>query len=250
MQIPDRGLSLRDIHWVDLWEAGGFDKLVQFIKNTLEAPIAAPPLRRTSEASEPYLRPDQVPERVPESGTGALGLNSRGSSLHLIELSRKALEKGPLNIIAPDEAALDIVAESAKFAPDEGGSYKEEISLSRIFCGALVAGARLQYIDVNTRMLRTIVDIMQGPKWQKVRKANLARFHYDNVEKAARRLELGFSCSALGAIMSAAKAPSVRGDDIVKALLNPKADYSDSLLYRWIPNIDELRRQVEGSLST
>jgi hypothetical protein len=27
LQIPDRGLSLRDIQWVDLWQGGGFDRL-------------------------------------------------------------------------------------------------------------------------------------------------------------------------------------------------------------------------------
>jgi hypothetical protein len=100
-------------------------------------------------------------------------------------------------------------------------------------------------------MLRALVNIMQGPRWQKVREDNKSRFHYDNVEKAARRLQLGFSPNALGVIRSAAnKVGHLRGDDIVTALLNPKPGYSKGLLYSRIPNIDELRRQVQGSLST
>jgi formylglycine-generating enzyme required for sulfatase activity len=36
LQIPDRGLSLQDIQWVDLWEEGGFDRLVKAIERALE----------------------------------------------------------------------------------------------------------------------------------------------------------------------------------------------------------------------
>lgn len=35
LQIPDRGLGLRDIHWVDLWQDGGFDRLVVAIEHAL-----------------------------------------------------------------------------------------------------------------------------------------------------------------------------------------------------------------------
>ena len=41
LQIPDLGLSLRDIHWVDLWQEGGFDRLVQAIKIGLDKPNEA-----------------------------------------------------------------------------------------------------------------------------------------------------------------------------------------------------------------
>ncbi len=35
LQVPDRGLKLRDIHWVDLWEDDGFDKLLKAIELAL-----------------------------------------------------------------------------------------------------------------------------------------------------------------------------------------------------------------------
>jgi hypothetical protein len=35
LQIPDRGLSLRDIQWVDLWQEGGFDRLVRALEHAL-----------------------------------------------------------------------------------------------------------------------------------------------------------------------------------------------------------------------
>jgi hypothetical protein len=53
LQIADRGLSLKDIHWVDLWQEGGLDRLVTSIGRTLavgtpspqvvEAPSTHPP---------------------------------------------------------------------------------------------------------------------------------------------------------------------------------------------------------------
>ena len=42
LQIPDRGLSLRDIQWVDQWQEGGFDRLVRAIEEALELPAKAP----------------------------------------------------------------------------------------------------------------------------------------------------------------------------------------------------------------
>jgi hypothetical protein len=41
LQIPDFGLNLEDIQWVDLWQEGGFDRLVRAIKKTLEDPNQA-----------------------------------------------------------------------------------------------------------------------------------------------------------------------------------------------------------------
>ena len=35
LQIPDRGLSLQDIQWVDLWQENGFDSLVKAIERAL-----------------------------------------------------------------------------------------------------------------------------------------------------------------------------------------------------------------------
>ena len=42
LQIPDRGLSLRDIQWVDQWQEGGFDRLVNSIAHALGAGESQP----------------------------------------------------------------------------------------------------------------------------------------------------------------------------------------------------------------
>jgi formylglycine-generating enzyme required for sulfatase activity len=41
LQTPDHGLSLQDIHWVDLWQDGGFDRLVAAIEHALGV-VASP----------------------------------------------------------------------------------------------------------------------------------------------------------------------------------------------------------------
>ena len=41
LQIPDLGLSLQDIHWVDLWEEGGFDRLVRLSSTPLASLLPA-----------------------------------------------------------------------------------------------------------------------------------------------------------------------------------------------------------------
>jgi hypothetical protein len=66
LQIPDRGLSLRDIQWVDLWQEGGFDRLVRAIGKTLEVPHQAPKLRGPAEAAAVRLgvAPDQAPTHI------------------------------------------------------------------------------------------------------------------------------------------------------------------------------------------
>ncbi len=37
LQIPDRGLSLRDIHWADLWQEDGLDRLISALPEALRA---------------------------------------------------------------------------------------------------------------------------------------------------------------------------------------------------------------------
>ena len=37
LQIPDRGLSLRDIHWADLWQKDGLDRLISALPDALRA---------------------------------------------------------------------------------------------------------------------------------------------------------------------------------------------------------------------
>ena len=35
LEIPDRGMSLRDFHWIDLWEARGFERLTRSLRNAI-----------------------------------------------------------------------------------------------------------------------------------------------------------------------------------------------------------------------
>ena len=67
LQIPDLGLSLRDIHWVDLWEEGGFDRLVKAIERALEGLVNP---RQARGAAIPLAEPrtqDVREELAPEA---------------------------------------------------------------------------------------------------------------------------------------------------------------------------------------
>lgn len=63
LQIPDRGLSLKDIHWVDLWQEGGFEQLLADLEYALA--VAGSPPQVVGEVPPTTLRsPEPV---VPES---------------------------------------------------------------------------------------------------------------------------------------------------------------------------------------
>lgn len=68
LAIPDRGVSLRDIHWVDLWEEGGFGRLVIAIQKALGAgsstavPLSKPAVEGSSELV--YVSPNDTAERL------------------------------------------------------------------------------------------------------------------------------------------------------------------------------------------
>jgi hypothetical protein len=67
LQIPDRGLSLQDIQWVDLWEEGGFDRLVKAIERALEGLVNP---RQARGAAIPLAEPrtkDVREELAPEA---------------------------------------------------------------------------------------------------------------------------------------------------------------------------------------
>jgi TIR domain len=49
LRIPDRGLSFQDIQWVDLWEDGGFHRLIKAIEHAIDAPTC----RQASRAKDP-----------------------------------------------------------------------------------------------------------------------------------------------------------------------------------------------------
>jgi TIR domain len=67
LQIPDRGLSFRDIHWVDLWQEGGFDRLVADIEYalTVGTPPSQPVSRNAASTSSPAQLPGVRHNKIP-----------------------------------------------------------------------------------------------------------------------------------------------------------------------------------------
>jgi hypothetical protein len=67
LQVPDLGLSLRDIHWVDLWQEDGLDRLVRSIEKALDKPDKAqrPPGPAEKVALPLGVATDQAPDRRP-----------------------------------------------------------------------------------------------------------------------------------------------------------------------------------------
>jgi formylglycine-generating enzyme required for sulfatase activity len=61
LQIPDLGLSLRDIHWVNLWQEGGFDRLVRALEKALVKFNEAQRLSAEKVSLPLGIAPDQAP---------------------------------------------------------------------------------------------------------------------------------------------------------------------------------------------
>ena len=73
LEFPELGLKLRDLHWVDLFEADGFQKLVKAVQFSLA--------QETTDDDEDTVPPDSEPEKVPF-----------GFSARLDEVAREAVE--------------------------------------------------------------------------------------------------------------------------------------------------------------
>ena len=63
LQIPDQGLSLRDIHWVDLWQDRGFDRLLKSLGQVIDTGDAKKEGRTTDER-QTKQKLDWAPEMV------------------------------------------------------------------------------------------------------------------------------------------------------------------------------------------
>jgi TIR domain-containing protein len=159
----------------------------------------------------------------------------------LDEEVRRALRA--IGVASADGEAQRIVAEAAKLAPEP--AFEEKISLSRVFCGALVVGVRSE-ADPSSRMVSGLVKAVRTPRWEGTMDKNLARFRYDTIDDAIRRLRLGFSRNTEAALKSALDRAETKltGDAVVEALLKPASHYRGSLLYAWIPDIEELSNDV------
>jgi formylglycine-generating enzyme required for sulfatase activity len=55
LEIPGRGLSLRDFHWIDLWQDDGFDRLVSDLEHALGLASRAPSVDARRTEREPLL---------------------------------------------------------------------------------------------------------------------------------------------------------------------------------------------------
>jgi formylglycine-generating enzyme required for sulfatase activity len=84
LKIPERGLALRDIQWVDLWQEGGLERLVRGIEKALKLPGKAPALRQPAEVVA--LRLGVAPDQVP---------------LHLSQEPFRDCDDGPLMVVVP-----------------------------------------------------------------------------------------------------------------------------------------------------
>jgi formylglycine-generating enzyme required for sulfatase activity len=67
LQIPDRGLSLRDIQWVDLWQEGGFDRLGRAIGYALAEVTNPRPASEKAEKAIPVAEPRDDGGMAPEN---------------------------------------------------------------------------------------------------------------------------------------------------------------------------------------
>ena len=87
LQIPDRGLSLRDIQWVDLWREGGFERLGKAIDRALQE-VSDPSMsrgkaRRAIPLAEPHGQ-EACEQMGPETSHGK-GFSIQGRDLiHLL----------------------------------------------------------------------------------------------------------------------------------------------------------------------
>ena len=99
LQIPDLALSFKDIHWVDLWQEGGFERLVGAIKRAFAGNAPTSP----SEAPQPSA---QIPKAVAESQEETTSEGGAGTT-RLTEVA--TIEHTDLEMIQDAEFAPELV---------------------------------------------------------------------------------------------------------------------------------------------
>jgi len=179
------------------------------------------------------------PDELVGTPTDALAAITREQVRHAL------VEAG---IESADNVALDIILEAARFRPAPG--FAAEISLTRLFCGAVVVGDRLPNEVSNCEKLRAFALTLRTPTWQHLRNGILAQFVQGGLGEANSRLALGFSENTRRAFKVASESNNVSGqltgDSIVTLLLDPKSTYLSSMLYNALPNVVELRRDINS----
>lgn len=153
-----------------------------------------------------------------------------------------------IDIECDDEVVLDIVIEAARFRPAPG--YDESISLSRVFCGALMTARALRRSGINReRILRAFEATLSSAGWSEISNDIMSQFQRGDAREARDRLDLSFSESARNALQRAGRRDA-HGDDIsassiVRALITPQPNYQKSLLYNKLSNLPALRTDIE-----
>lgn len=119
LQLPDRGLSLRQLHWVDLWRHGGLDRLARAIEQALANRRPWPPDDRRSAPTSSGDSPSEPRRRTSRfwwvfalvALAGVLGLwNSP---------DRQSREPQPPPPIAPEPLGPSVPLEDAPLAAEK-----------------------------------------------------------------------------------------------------------------------------------
>ena len=139
LQIPDLGLSLGDIQWVNLWQEGGFERLVRAIERVLEEPNKAQRLHGPAEtvALPLGVAPDQASVHIPPDDTDVAELLSQSINKDTLYFYTKwRYPKLPINSTVQERLLIDLsyteiktlgdldhAVDAAEFAVD---NYKKE----------------------------------------------------------------------------------------------------------------------------
>jgi peptidoglycan hydrolase-like protein with peptidoglycan-binding domain len=94
LQIPDLGLSLRDIHWVNLWQEGGFERLVRALDKALKKPNEAQRLPASSVALPLGIAP-HAPDHIAADDTDSEKHEHLGHKTPGVTSGRNVPEKPP-----------------------------------------------------------------------------------------------------------------------------------------------------------
>ena len=115
-----------------------------------------------------------------------------------------------------------------------------------MFLGTFFVSREIFEPNQNELYLLSFSKGLESLKWRDTLWRNLGRFSYDGFTETNRRLTFGFSPSSIQALLNAQRSSGggLTGDSVANALLDPEPTYRSSLLYQWVPNIEELRNDV------
>ncbi|ESZ04411.1 MULTISPECIES: DNA/RNA non-specific endonuclease [unclassified Mesorhizobium] len=188
--------------------------------------------------------PDELMALVEEAATRSVFLQTPTPMGDLRNAAEQAIQEAfPSFGLIIDAPALSVIVEASKFSPGST-TVRINISLSRLFCAAIIIGKSLPDDAEDADMLRAFSRVIAEPRWTRLRERILRIFKYDSTEQALHRLRVGFSENAEAAlntaIFNAEGGARISGNSLMSALLDPKVA-RDSLLSRWVPEREMLQ---------